>query len=203
MLQTTRGTWRHRGRARAAASTSRVRWGTGYETVLRCFVNVIATPKGGTHVSRASSRRHEVLRTFRSTQNARRPQGQRRRRSSKDDILEGLTAVRHRAPRRAAVRGPDQGGPRHAGRAAPIVSKVVAAELKALADRRPSAPRRRRHALVMEKVVAARPRPASRRAAHKETQRRKNALESSALPVKLADCRTNDIEQHRAVHRRG
>jgi DNA gyrase subunit B len=28
-----------------------LRWGTGYETELRSFVNVIATPKGGTHVS--------------------------------------------------------------------------------------------------------------------------------------------------------
>jgi DNA gyrase subunit B len=30
---------------------------------------------------------------------------------------------------------------------------------------------------------------------HKETQRRKNALESSSLPAKLADCRTSDVEQ--------
>jgi len=28
-----------------------LRWGTGYETELRSFVNVIATPKGGTHVT--------------------------------------------------------------------------------------------------------------------------------------------------------
>ena len=28
-----------------------VRWGTGYETEVRSFVNVIATPKGGTHVA--------------------------------------------------------------------------------------------------------------------------------------------------------
>jgi DNA gyrase subunit B len=28
-----------------------VRWGTGYDTEMRSFVNVIATPKGGTHVS--------------------------------------------------------------------------------------------------------------------------------------------------------
>src|SRR4029453_15707111 len=28
-----------------------VRWGTGYDTEVRSFVNVIATPKGGTHVS--------------------------------------------------------------------------------------------------------------------------------------------------------
>jgi len=30
---------------------------------------------------------------------------------------------------------------------------------------------------------------------HRDTQRRKNALESSALPAKLADCRSNDVER--------
>ncbi len=54
----------HRDRARAAGerrtwcrpSSSRecevdiaLRWGTGYDTVFRSFVNIIATPKGGTH----------------------------------------------------------------------------------------------------------------------------------------------------------
>jgi DNA gyrase subunit B len=29
-----------------------LRWGTGYDTEVRSFVNVIATPKGGTHLSR-------------------------------------------------------------------------------------------------------------------------------------------------------
>ena len=29
-----------------------LRWGTGYDTEVRSFVNIIATPKGGTHVSR-------------------------------------------------------------------------------------------------------------------------------------------------------
>src|SRR5690606_32053711 len=28
-----------------------LRWGTGYDTVVKSFVNIIATPKGGTHVS--------------------------------------------------------------------------------------------------------------------------------------------------------
>ena len=28
-----------------------LRWGTGYDTEMRSFVNVIATPKGGTHVA--------------------------------------------------------------------------------------------------------------------------------------------------------
>ena len=30
---------------------------------------------------------------------------------------------------------------------------------------------------------------------HKETQRRKNALETSSLPAKLADCRTDDVDR--------
>jgi DNA gyrase subunit B len=46
----------------------------------------------------------------------------------------------------------------------------------------------------MEKVVgASKTRLAARQ--HKETQRRKNALESSALPAKLRDCRANDNER--------
>ena len=28
-----------------------VQWGSGYDTVVRSFVNVIATPHGGTHVT--------------------------------------------------------------------------------------------------------------------------------------------------------
>ncbi len=47
---------------------------------------------------------------------------------------------------------------------------------------------------MLEKVVAAtKTRIAAR--AHKETQRRKNALESSSLPAKLADCRSTDVAQ--------
>src|ERR1041385_9361663 len=30
---------------------------------------------------------------------------------------------------------------------------------------------------------------------HKETQRRKNALETSTLPAKLADCRSDDVDR--------
>ena len=46
----------------------------------------------------------------------------------------------------------------------------------------------------MEKVVSAsRTRVAAR--AHKDNQRRKNALESSTLPAKLADCRSTDSDR--------
>ncbi len=33
-----------------------VRWGKGYDSTVRSFVNVIATPKGGTHVLRLRAR---------------------------------------------------------------------------------------------------------------------------------------------------
>jgi DNA gyrase subunit B len=47
---------------------------------------------------------------------------------------------------------------------------------------------------VLEKVVnASRTRVAARQ--HRELQRRKNALESSALPAKLADCRSSEVDR--------
>ena len=62
------------------------------------------------------------------------------------------------------------------------------------ADARPSAARRQQAALLLEKVVAEMKSRISARQ-HKETQRRKNALETSSLPAKLADCRSDDVER--------
>ncbi|HET6939991.1 MAG TPA: toprim domain-containing protein, partial [Nocardioides sp.] len=107
----------------------------------------------------------------------------------KDDALEGLTAV-------VTVRLAE---PQFEGQtkevlgtsaARRIVNNVVTKELKAFltSTKRDAAAQAR---VVMEKVVgASKTRIAARQ--HKETQRRKNALESSALPAKLADCRATD-----------
>ena len=71
-----------------------------------------------------------------------------------------------------------------------VVRKVVAAKLKTFLTSTKRADKAEAK-LVMEKVAgAAKTRLAAR--AHRDTQRRKNALESSSLPVKLVDCRTND-----------
>jgi DNA gyrase subunit B len=48
--------------------------------------------------------------------------------------------------------------------------------------------------LLLEKVVSEMKTRISARL-HKETQRRKNALETSSMPAKLADCRTNDVDR--------
>ena len=73
------------------------------------------------------------------------------------------------------------------------MSKVVSSELKRFltSTKRDQKAQAR---LVMEKVVgASKTRLAARQ--QRDTQRRKNALESSALPAKLADCRATDNER--------
>jgi len=166
-----------------------LRWGTGYETELRSYVNVIATPKGGTHVAgfeQAATRTfNDVLKSTR-TLKANEPE------VVKDDVLEGLTAVvtvRLAEPQFEGQTKEVLGTPA----VKRLVGKVVGRELKAYltSSRRTEKAQAR---LVLEKVAnASRTRIAAR--THRETQRRKNALESSALPSKLADCRSVDMDR--------
>lgn len=166
-----------------------VRWGTGYDTELRSFVNVIATPKGGTHLSGFEQ---AVTKTFNDVMRATKALKVNDADVVKDDVLEGLTGVvtvRLAEPQFEGQTKEILGTPA----ARSVVRKVVAAELKTFL----TSTKREEKAqakLVMEKVVgASRTRIAARQ--HKETQRRKNALESSALPSKLADCRANDNDR--------
>ena len=72
-----------------------------------------------------------------------------------------------------------------------IVARVVERELTALLTSTKRG-EKQQAALLLEKVVGEMKTRVSARQ-HKETQRRKNALESSSLPAKLADCRTDDV----------
>jgi DNA gyrase subunit B len=161
-----------------------LRWDTGYGTVTRSFVNVIATPKGGTHVTgfeRALVKAlNDQLRAARILKNG--------DAVIKEDILEGLTAV-------IAVRLPE---PQFEGQtkevlgtpdATKIVREVVEKELGTFFESRGKA--RPQARAVLDKVFAAsRTRIAARE--HRENQRRKSALAASALPAKLVDCRAAD-----------
>ena len=166
-----------------------LRWGTGYDTELRSFVNVIATPKGGTHVTgfeqAVTKTFNEVLRASKQLKTAE-PD------VVKDDVLEGLTAVvtvRLAEPQFEGQTKEILGTPA----ARNIVRKVVSAELKKVLTSTKRAEKAQAK-LALEKVAnASRTRIAARQ--HRETQRRKSALESSALPSKLADCRSNDIDR--------
>jgi DNA gyrase subunit B len=163
-----------------------LRWDTGYGTVTRSFVNVIATPKGGTHVAgfeRALVKTlNDQLRTVRLLKNGDAP-------VIKEDILEGLTAV-------IAVRLPE---PQFEGQtkevlgtpaATRIVKEVVEGELGAFFDARGRGSKQQARAVLEKVAAAARTRIAARE--HRENQRRKSALATSALPAKLVDCRSAD-----------
>jgi len=166
-----------------------LQWNTGYDTVLRSFVNVIATPKGGTHVTgfeRSIVKGiNELLRSnkiLRSQEDS----------VVKEDVLEGLTAV-------ISVRVPE---PQFEGQtkevlgtpaASRIVGHVLAKGIKQWFSNPPrgeKVPAKQ----VLEKIAnAMRARIAAR--TQRDTQRRKTALESSALPAKLVDCRSTSVDE--------
>ena len=167
-----------------------VRWGTGYETVSRSFVNIIATPKGGTHQQGFEQGLMKVLRD-QVAQNARRLKvgGDK---LEKDDILAGLTAVLT-----VRVAEPQFEGQTKEVLGTPAVRQIVSNVLTRELTARFTSPKRDDKAqtsLLLDKVVSEMKARISART-HKETQRRKNALESSSLPAKLADCRSNDVAE--------
>jgi DNA gyrase subunit B len=163
-----------------------LQWGSGYDGVVRSFVNVIATPHGGTHVTgfeRALVKTlNDQLRAAKLLKNGDEP-------VTKEDALEGLVAV-------VSVRLPE---PQFEGQtkevlgtpaASKIVAQVVGEQLKAYLEN-PSRRAKQQARSVLEKVIsAAKARIAARE--HRDNQRRKSALASSSLPAKLVDCRSAD-----------
>lgn len=164
-----------------------VRWGTGYDTKLKSFVNIIATPKGGTHVSgfergitRAFTKSLEGTRILKAGEEV-----------VKDDCLEGLTAVvtvRLAEPQFEGQTKEVLGTPP----VSRLVAKIVEQEFSEFLQSTKPATRTVARQLMEKVVNASRTRVAAR--AHKENQRRKTALESSSMPPKLKDCRSTDVE---------
>ncbi len=168
-----------------------VRWGTGYATRVEAFVNIIHTHQGGTHVAGFDQ---AVLKVFRRQLevNARRLKVGTDK-VDKDDVFAGLTAVvtvRLAEPQFEGQTKEVLGT--HAVRG--IVARIVEKELTArlTATRRDD---KAQAAQLLDKVVAEMKSRISART-HKENQRRKNALETSTLPPKLADCRSSDIARN-------
>ena len=163
-----------------------MQWGNGYEATIASFVNIISTPKGGTHVAGFEKSITKVVNdTLRATKTLKNNEAD----VIKDDVQEGLTAV-------VTVRMSE---PQFEGQtkevlgtaaAAKIVGQVVADEMKAFFNTTKRIDKATGR-LILEKIAnASRTRISAR--AHKDLQRRKNALESSSLPTKLSDCRSDD-----------
>jgi DNA gyrase subunit B len=163
-----------------------VQWGSGYDTITRSFVNVIATPHHGTHVTGFDK---AVIRTVNEQLRAARLLKNGDEAVTKDDILEGMTAV-------VSVRLPE---PQFEGQTKEvlgtpavtrIVQQVVSTGLKDYFENPPRGAKQQARAVLDKIVAAAKTRIAARE--HRENQRRKSALASSSLPAKLVDCRSAD-----------
>jgi DNA gyrase subunit B len=161
-----------------------LRWGVGFETEVRSFVNIIATPKGGSHLTGFEQ---GLIKVFRAAieANARRLKATGLK-LERDDVMTGLTAV-------VTVSFPE---PQFEGQTketlgTPAIKGIVTAAINDFFESYLAGKQRGTRQEVdqlLEKVVnEAKARISARTI--KDTQRRKNALESSSLPSKLVDCR--------------
>jgi len=163
-------------------------WDEGYDTEMRSFVNVIATPKGGTHVAgferslvKVVNEQLKKSRILKSSEGS----------IVKEDALEGLTVVvtvRLAEPQFEGQTKEVLGTPA----VSRIVGNVVSKELTQWFAKPPRGEKAAARAVLDKIAGAMRTRVAAR--AHRDTQRRKSALETSTLPAKLVDCRRGDAE---------
>lgn len=163
-----------------------LRWSEGYDATVRSFVNVIATPSGGTHLSGFERSITKVLNEqLRAAKVLKASEDN----VIKDDVLEGMTVV-------VTVRVPE---PQFEGQtkevlgtpaASRIVAGVVTKTLGAWFGTPPRGAKVNARAALDKVANAMRVRLAAR--AQRDVARRKTALESSALPSKLVDCRSTE-----------
>ena len=164
-------------------------WNNTYDAQLQSYVNIISTPKGGTHVAGFD---RAIVKTVNEQLKAQRLLKAGEDSITKEDVQEGMTAivtVRLAEPQFEGQTKEILGTPA----AAKIVSAVVNTELSNWFTNPPRGAKPAAR-IVLEKVAnASRARLAARH--HRDTQRRKTALESSTLPAKLKDCRSEDNER--------
>ena len=169
--------------------TIALQWDVGYDTTLKSFVNVIATPKGGTHVAGLERALTKVFNEYlRSSKILKASEDS----VTKEDLFEGLTAVvavRLAEPQFEGQTKEVLGTPA----ASRIVSHVVAKEMGSWLMTPPRGEKANAKTIAEKVANAMRARVAAR--SHRDTQRRKTALESSSMPAKLVDCRSTDVAE--------
>ncbi|WP_301859247.1 DNA topoisomerase (ATP-hydrolyzing) subunit B [uncultured Megasphaera sp.] len=155
-----------------------LQYNDGYSENILTFVNDIFTEEGGTHLSGFRSGLTRTINDYgRSSGIIKENEDS----LSGDDVREGLTAivsVKVREPQFEGQTKTKLGNSEVKG----IVDNIVSTGLKEFLEEHPSEAK----AIINKTISAARARQAARRA--RELTRRKNALEISSLPGKLADC---------------
>jgi DNA gyrase subunit B len=159
-----------------------IQYNDGYAENLFSFANNINTQEGGTHeagfkaaltrIVNEYARKHNILKENESN-------------LSGEDIREGITciiSVKVRVPQFEGQTKTKLGNSEVRG----IVDSVVVDGVGTFLEENPSIGKK----IIEKSVNASRAREAARKA--RELTRRKNVLESSTLPGKLADCSVND-----------
>lgn len=155
---------------------------TGYTENMYTFVNDINTVEGGMHLAGFRAALTRVINDYARKNNFLKPNEDN---LSGDDVREGLTCV-------ISVKVPN---PQFEGQTKTklgnlevkgIVDNIVSEGLKTYLEEHPQEAR----AVIEKGITASRAREAAKRA--RELTRRKNALEVSSLPGKLADCTEKD-----------
>jgi DNA gyrase subunit B len=155
-----------------------MQYNDGYSENILTFVNDIFTEEGGTHLSGFRSGLTRTINDYGRTSGILKENEDN---LSGEDVREGLTAVvsvKVREPQFEGQTKTKLGNSEVKG----IVDNIVSDGLKEFFEEHPGEAKN----IVNKTISASRARQAARRA--RELTRRKNALEISSLPGKLADC---------------
>ena len=159
-----------------------LQWNDGFNESVFSFCNNIHTPEGGTHLTGFRSALTRVINDYGRKTGALKATDAN---LTSDDVREGLAAivsVKIVEPQFEGQTKTKLGN----SEIRPLVDSLVSDQLSTYFEETPSAAR-----AVLDKCLsAARAREAARKA--RDLTRRKTALESAALPGKLADCSERD-----------
>ena len=159
-----------------------LQWNDGYNESVFTFANNIHTPEGGTHLVGFRSALTRVINDYGRKNKILKDADAN---LTGDDVREGLTAIVSVKMVEPQFEGQTKSKLGNS-EIRPLVDGMVADRLTTVFEETPSIARS-----VLEKCIsAARAREAARKA--RDLTRRKTALESAALPGKLADCSERD-----------